>query len=140
MTVLSDTLVSKVQQGSEENWIIEHISDSRYFHLEPFGTIKLPEFAPIHIGGITIDLSITKNILMMMLVSVTLTIVLIIATKQNKKNRVPTGFGNLVEMLMIFLKDEIVLPSMGKAGLSYLPFFFTLFVFVLSCNLFGLLP
>jgi F-type H+-transporting ATPase subunit a len=140
MTILTDTLVSKVQPGSEENWIIEHISDSRYLHLEPFGTIKLPEFPPLHIGGVTIDLSITKNILMMMMVAAIMTIVLIIAARQNQKNKIPTGLGNLIEMTMIFLKDEIVIPSMGKAGNNYLPFFFTLFLFVLSCNLFGLLP
>jgi F-type H+-transporting ATPase subunit a len=140
MQVPTDTLVSNMPKASEDNWIIEHISDSRYFHLEPFGTIRLPEFPPIHIGGITVDLSITKNILMMMLVGIILTIVLIVAATKNQKNRIPTGIGNFIEMLMIFLRDEIVVPSMGKTGLNYLPFFFTLFVFVLSCNLFGLLP
>lgn len=136
---ISDTL-NQVQPKQEDNWIIEHISDSRYLHLQPFGTINLPEFPPIQIGGITIDLSITKNILMMMIVAVILITVLIIAARKNQKNKIPTGFGNLIEMTMIFLRDEIVLPSMGKAGQNYLPFFFTLFLFVLSCNLFGLLP
>jgi len=126
----------------ENNWIIEHISDSKFIHLEPFihEPIKLPELPVIDVAGITIDLSITNRVLMMIIVGVVMIIVLTIAARQNKKNMVPKGWGNMVEMIMIFLKDEVVVPSMGKAGLKYLPFFFTLFLFILFCNLLGLFP
>ena len=48
--------------GERSDWMIHHISDSRTFDLEPFGHITLPQFPPIHIGGITIDLSITNHV------------------------------------------------------------------------------
>jgi F-type H+-transporting ATPase subunit a len=137
----ADTLLTK-QQAAEDNWIIEHISDSKYLHLEPFvhEPVKLPEFPPIHIGGMTIDLSITNKVLMMMIVAGLMIVLFTIAARQNKKNRIPRGWGNMVELIMIFLKDEVVVPSMGKAGLNILPFFFTLFLFILFCNMLGLFP
>lgn len=134
------TIADTLQKSSEENWIIEHISDSRELHLEPFGTVKLPEFPPINIGGITIDLSLTKNIVMMMLVALFMIVILIFAARQNLNKKIPSGIGNFIEMIMIFIKDDVIIPSMGKAGLAFQPFFFTLFIFLLLCNLWGLIP
>jgi F-type H+-transporting ATPase subunit a len=127
---------------SEDNWIIEHISDSKYLHLEPFthDPIKLPEFPPINIGGVMIDMSITKSVLMMMIGAVLLLILLTLAAKQNKKNRVPKGWGNFVEMIMVFLRDDVILPSIGHGGTKFLPFFFTMFMFIITINLLGLIP
>lgn len=76
----------------------------------------------------------------MMIVAVLMIVLFTIAARQNKRNRIPRGWGNMVELIMIFLKDEVVVPSMGKAGLSFLPFFFTLFLFILFCNMLGLFP
>ncbi|MBP6671869.1 MAG: F0F1 ATP synthase subunit A [Bacteroidetes bacterium] len=69
-----------------------------------------------------------------------LTVGLIIAARKNTKNKVPKGFGNLVEVLVVFVRDEIVLPNMGKGGLKYLPYLLTNFFFILIMNLLGLFP
>lgn len=45
-----------------------------------------------------------------------------------------------VEIIIVFIRDEIVLPNMGKEGLRLLPYFLSLFFFILFSNLFGLIP
>ena len=41
---------------------------------------------------------------------------------------------------MLFIRNAVLLPNMGEAGLPYLPFLLTLFCFILMCNLLGLVP
>ena len=55
-------------------------------------------------------------------------------------SKVPSGFGNLVEMVVVFIRDEIVLPNMGKGGLRYLPYLVTTMFFILIMNLMGMIP
>ncbi len=126
--------------GESSDWMLHHISDSRTIDLEPFGHITLPQFPPIHIGGITIDLSITKHVFFMWLVSVILIVVLSLVARSYKKSVVPHGLANLVEVFVVFIRDEIILSVIGKEGLRYLHYFLTLFFFILLCNLFGLIP
>jgi F-type H+-transporting ATPase subunit a len=45
-----------------------------------------------------------------------------------------------VEVFVMFIRDEIVLPNMGTAGLRYLPYLLTTFFFILIMNLMGLIP
>ncbi len=57
--------------------------------------------------------------------------------------RIPSGFGLLMEKFLIFIRDEMVEPNFGGhkgAGRKFIPFFCTLFVFILLANLLGLIP
>ncbi len=120
--------------------IIEKVVDHDYVDFYFFGKLKLPKFPPVHIGGLTIDFSITKSLFMMFVVSVLLILVLWRAARINTNNVVPKGIGNMVESIIVFIRDEIVIPNMGKDGLKLLPFFLTVFFFILFSNLFGLIP
>jgi F-type H+-transporting ATPase subunit a len=135
MTACSDTVNAK--SGFD---LIEKVVDHNYVDFYFIGKLNLPQFPPIAIGGIKIDLSITKSLFMMFLVSILLAVTLRIAAVKNSKNPVPKGIGNLIETMIIFIRDEVVLPNMGKDGLKLLPFFLTLFFFILFSNLFGLIP
>jgi F-type H+-transporting ATPase subunit a len=53
---------------------------------------------------------------------------------------VPSGGRNLLETFVVFIRDEIVLPNTGEEGRPYLPYFLTLFFFILVTNLLGLIP
>ncbi len=44
------------------------------------------------------------------------------------------------EMLVLFIRDDVVVPAMGEAGKKYLHYFLSLFFFILFCNLLGLIP
>ena len=57
-----------------------------------------------------------------------------------KQALVPTGMQNLAESAVGFIEDGIVMETMGPDGLKYTPFLLTLFTFVLTCNIWGLIP
>ncbi|MBL7128254.1 MAG: F0F1 ATP synthase subunit A [Ignavibacteria bacterium] len=120
--------------------IVEKVVDHDYVDFYFFGKLYLPKFEPIHIGSIEIDLSPTKSLFMMILSSLLLIIVLRRAVSLNTKNKVPKGIGNFIETIVIFIRDDIVLPNMGKDGLKMLPFILTIFFFILFANLIGLFP
>lgn len=126
--------------GKENFDIIEKVVDHDYVDFYFLGKLKLPKFPPVHIGGMTIDFSITKSLFMMMLSSVILILVLMRAASINTKNKVPKGVGNFIEVIIVFIRDEIVYPNMGKEGLRLLPFFLTIFFFILFANFIGLVP
>lgn len=129
LSAAPDTTLIQETVKKEDNWIIHHILDHDVIKLQP-----------VHIGSLTLDLSITYKVVMMAVSALLLFIVLTIAARQNRKNIVPKGIGNFIEMIMIFIRDEVVVPSMGHAGYKFLPFFLTMFLFILTCNLLGLVP
>ncbi|MFZ4620177.1 MAG: F0F1 ATP synthase subunit A [Bacteroidota bacterium] len=125
------------EHGGDENLftrLLHHIYDSRELEL-PWGHVELPHF---QLFGL--DLSLTKHVVFLWLAAVILIVTLSIVARKNTKNRVPKGLGNLVEVFVLFVRDEIVVPNMGKAGLKYLPYLLTNFFFILVMNLLGLIP
>ncbi len=115
--------------------LIHHITDSHSIEI-PFSdqVIHLPH---LQIGGL--DLSITKHLVMMWIVVFLLLVLIPWAVKRRKM--IPSGFSTLVEMVLLFIRDEIAIKNMGKeAGRKYLPFLTTIFFFILFCNLLGLIP
>ncbi len=52
----------------------------------------------------------------------------------------PKGFAAGVESVVLYLRNEIFLPSLGPHGDRYIPFVLTLFFFILFMNLMGLVP
>lgn len=113
--------------------ILHHVQDTHVFDLWPLGHVNLPE---IHLFGI--DFSITKHLVMMWIASILLIAVLRLAFR--RQAAVPSGIANMFEALVVFLRDEVILPNTGEAGRPYLPFLLTTFFFILSCNLLGLVP
>ncbi len=58
-----------------------------------------------------------------------------------KQARVPHGFTHLLEVLVVFIRDEVVCANMGKEeGRKWTPYFLTVFFFILAMNLLGLIP
>jgi len=113
--------------------ILHHVQDTDIIDLWPLGHIALPK---IHLLGI--DFSITKHLVMMWIASALL--ILIFTRIFRRPRLVPSGISNLFEAIVVFLRDEVILPSMGEAGKRYLPFLLTVFFFILFCNLLGLVP
>ena len=57
-----------------------------------------------------------------------------------KKALVPTGLQNVAESAVDFVEEGIVLQTIGPDGLRFTPFLITLFTFILTCNVWGLIP
>lgn len=91
----------------------------------------------VTLGGITF--SFTKHMSMMILAMVILIVVFYFATRPGKNGRM-NPIANALEAFIIYIRDEIVRPNLGPSGDQYLGYFLTLFFFILTCNLIGLVP
>jgi F-type H+-transporting ATPase subunit a len=80
-----------------------------------------------------------NKVILFMWISVGLVLTLFLLAGR-KRALVPTGVQNVAESSIEFIEDQIVLQTMGPEGLRYTPFLLTLFTFVLTCNLWGLIP
>jgi len=89
------------------------------------------------------DLSMTKNVVQMLLASILLIIIMTSVAKKYKQegpNKAPSGLQNAIEPVITFVRDEVAKPNLGKKYKTYLPLLLTIFFFILINNLFGLIP
>ncbi len=119
--------------------LFDHIKDSPQIEI-PFGHVEIPPFPPVRIAGMEIDLSITRHVVFMWVAAILLIIAAVSAARSYRKKPVPRGFANFFEILVLFIRDEVVIPNMGKGGIKYLPYLLTTFFFILIMNLLGLVP
>lgn len=125
--------------------ILHHLADSHEW-ATPFGVLHLPQWAPVQIGPIMVDFSITKHVLFMMFAAVLVAALLIIAARDAKREhasgagRGPKGAANVVEAMVLFIRDEIALKNIGHGGERFVPYIVSVFFFILFCNLLGLVP
>ncbi|MGC8866613.1 MAG: F0F1 ATP synthase subunit A [Elusimicrobiales bacterium] len=95
-----------------------------------------------HIYGwlnlIGFHLPFSKHLLMMIIVSFILFIVFPLII--NSKSPLLKPLRVIIEVIVIFIRDNIVKPNLGEDKLSYTAYFATLFFFILLMNLFGFLP
>jgi F-type H+-transporting ATPase subunit a len=119
--------------GEEQGggWIIHHILDNYNF----LGIYPLPR---IHLFGM--DLSITNHVMFMFMAAIIVFVIMKYVANSYQKSRIPHGFSNLMEILIVFIRDEVVKPTLGGVYEKYLPYLLTLFFFILTLNLFGLVP
>jgi F-type H+-transporting ATPase subunit a len=92
------------------------------------------------VGGV--DLHITKRVTMMWIVAFFLIVILIPAGRLIAKNpmKVHSRFTGAIESVLNFLQKEVIDPNMHGHGHGYYHYMFSLFFFILFCNLFGLIP
>ncbi len=125
--------------------ILHHLADSKEWET-PFGVVHLPQFAPVQLGPLTLDFSITKHVLFMMIAAVLVAVTLIMAARDAAREhkagaqRGPKGAANVVEAIVLYIRDEVALKNIGHGGERYVPFIVTIFFFILFCNALGLLP
>jgi F-type H+-transporting ATPase subunit a len=112
--------------------IIHHVSNSSLDH----PLIHLP-----HVFGI--DLSVTKHVLMLWIVAIVVACAVIIPIQKylQKNKPVPSGWMNVLEMIVKFVRDSIVQPNIGsKYTETWAPMILTFFFFILFANGIGLIP
>jgi F-type H+-transporting ATPase subunit a len=136
--IVIDTVAHKTDNSS--NWIIDHIVDSNVLDFEPFFTVALPAIH-LNLFGFDLNLSITKHVVFIWLGALIVFLLLWMTALSYKKSLVPRGLSNVIEVLVTFIRDEIVAPTIGTSYTNkFLPFLGTIFFFILTCNLLGLFP
>jgi len=94
-------------------------------------------------GHKVLDFSITKSVFgMLLILSLMVFIFKSVASKYLKNPKTaPSGLQNMLEPFILFIRDDIAVPSLGqKKAERYLPFLLTVFFFIWMCNLLGLVP
>ena len=118
-------------------FMMHHISNSHEWKVTPWGpTLVLPEGWKI--AGV--DMAISLHVFLMFVAAAFLLLFLIPATK--RKGLAPANrAGNILEILVLFVRDEVVKPNLGeKDTRKWSPFFLTLFFFLLTLNFMSLIP
>ena len=89
-----------------------------------------------------IDFSITKNVFTMLLASLLLIVIFTTVAKgyRRREGQAPRGVQGFFEPIVIFIRDQVARPYLGKKTDAYMPFLLTLFFFIWSLNLLGLIP
>lgn len=112
--------------------IINHVSNSPLDH----PLIHLPTIAGI-------DLSVTKHVFMLWLVAALVFIIVTAAVRRylSSGRAVPTGFMSALEAVVLYVRDEIVQPNVGRKWVdTWTPLILTFFIFILCANAIGLIP
>jgi len=89
-----------------------------------------------------LDLSITKNVVgIFFSVALMLFVFLSVAKAYSKRGvSAPKGLQSFMEVLIMFVRDEVAKPSIGKKYERFMPFLLTIFFFIWIGNLLGLIP
>ena len=90
----------------------------------------------INVSGLKLPFS--KHLLMMAIASSVLLFVFPVIVRSRIRFLSPVR--SMLEIILIFIRDEIVLPNLGSKGAGYLHYFATLFFFILVMNLLGFIP
>ena len=112
--------------------IIGHVSNSGIDH----PLIHLPTLFGI-------DFSVTKHVFMLWFVASLVFVVTTVSVRRylRQGRLVPTGFMNGLEAVVVFIRDSIVQPNVGRKWVNtWTPLILTFFVFILAANAIGLIP
>lgn len=135
---------SKFEHGHatvESNGNFYKLHDGHVYKTDANGTIEMNEKNEAT-NAKPIDLSITKNVFALLLGAVLILIIFLSVAKAYKKrgSAAPKGIQSLLEPLIIFMRDEVIKPSVGKHYAKFLPLLLTIFFFIFVNNLMGLIP
>ncbi|MDO5307943.1 MAG: F0F1 ATP synthase subunit A [Planctomycetia bacterium] len=112
-----------------------HVSDGSTYHLPGFlgHEITLPSFCGLQITRFMATELVVALLMILLFVP--------LAWKMRTGKPLKGRFWNLLEVFLTYLRNEVIIPSIGKKDADrFTPFLWTLFFFILFCNLAGLVP
>jgi F-type H+-transporting ATPase subunit a len=113
-------------------------------HYNPQQIVAIDESGAIDPTIRIYDISLTRNVVQMMIGLIIFVWVMLRIAKRYKEGvgvtSAPKGAQSLFEPIITFVRDEVAIPNLGDAHEKYLPFLLTIFFFILINNIFGLIP
>jgi F-type H+-transporting ATPase subunit a len=135
---------SQAQANRNQIDIVHHLGNAHEVELPFIGVLELPRWEPLHLGGVVVDLSPTKHLVFMVLAAALVALVFILAARgiaaAQGRGRPAKGFAGVMEATALYIRQEVILPNVGHHGEGFVPYLLTLFFFILTMNLLGLLP
>ncbi|MEX0808349.1 MAG: F0F1 ATP synthase subunit A [Dongiaceae bacterium] len=101
----------------------------------PLAQFEIKRLVDINVGGV--DASITNSTVWMLIAIAAITLFMVIGMRRGAL--VPGRWQSMAEMSYEFVAG-MLRDNVGVGGRRYFPFIFTLFMFVLFCNLLGMIP
>ena len=128
--------------------IAHHISDSTSFHIPVVVWEMLPVWlrgAESHPGEIPLPaigpLQLTRFMVLEVVAGLLMVGVFVPLARRMRQGGPPKGLvWNLLESMLVFIRDRVARPAVGDHADRFLPFLWTAFFFILFCNLLGLVP
>jgi F-type H+-transporting ATPase subunit a len=125
--------------------IFEHTADAHALHLPFVGSVPLPQWAPVHVGRLAIDLSPTKHVVFLIVAAFLVWLTMWLTGRALERQRArgsaaPRGVASMVEAMVLFVRNDVAIANIGHRGAKFAPYILTLFWLILYCNLLGLLP
>ena len=106
------------------------------FHAPGIEIFQWPDIVHLEVAGL--DLGINRVVLQMFLVALVVWGLFFFAFR--RPQLVPSGLQNVMESVVDFIRNQIVLEVIGREGLRFVPYLTTLFLFVFLGNLNGVIP
>ncbi len=144
-------LPARAQGAEQVDIITPHITDAHEIEI-PWPTwpvmhkvVELPRWQPFTLPVIgEVDMSPTKHVIWMLIAAFTVGALLIFAANaQGRQTRAvghSKGFAGGIEAMVLYIRNEVIIPNVGHHGNGFVPFLLTLFFFILFCNLWGIFP
>ena len=122
---------------------VENLPEGFYVNHEAHGKIyeKMADGTSVR----PLDLSLTKSVVQIWIVVIVMLVVFLSCARwykrHDEKSSAPRGFVGSMEMLIMAIYDGVIINCVGKKqGPKYAPYLLTVFFFILTTNLLGLLP
>jgi len=114
---------------------LRHIEDAESFQLPYYGTV--PIWQPFGAA-----FPITRYMVIELIAAAIIILLFVPLAWRIRKGGPPRGrIWNFLETFLVFIRDEVARPAIGKHDADrFLPFIWTIFFFVLGCNLLGAVP
>ena len=121
-------------QGSYQGFFYNEEHNGKIYEIMPDGSQVRP-----------LDLSITKSVVQIWIVVFILIAIFLCCArwyrKRDAQSPAPKGFVGLIEMLVMTIHDDLIKGSIGEKHYRlYAPYLLTVFFFIFTTNLLGLLP
>ena len=120
-----------------------HILNSSEYELPFVGPVHLPHWPELAVGGFAVDLSPTKHVVLLLLGAFITAGFAILAGQRLARSdpgRAPNGLANAIEAIVVYFRDDLCKGYIGHGYERFVPLVLTLFFFILTMNLLGLVP
>ena len=143
--------------------LFSHVEDANYFHVPRafvpekwHGHIEIPQPFELNTPLIAVDTGnpliddnikpldfrITKFMVLELAAAIIIAVFFIALARHLRGGKHSRGrLWNMLEVMLLFMRDQVARPCIGKHDADrFMPFLWTMFFFVLGCNLFGMIP
>jgi F-type H+-transporting ATPase subunit a len=109
----------------------DHVVDSRFV-----------EVFPSQFFGFNLPFGLTKFMVLELLAAILILLIFIPLAKRAESGDPPTGFfWNTFESLLTFIRNKVAKPAIGEHDADrFVPYLWSIFLFILFCNLLGMIP